>query len=280
MRLWIASPRDPRQTPLADGLRQSRVTLSAFDSVEAVEAALVAGLPDALLVDRTLPGAMGLVSRLREGGLAPELAVAVLGEDTVDERIGFFEQGADDVVPETIEARELLARLGRRRPAAPSARTATSGALAILDALTEVHNRRYFLLRLAEELRRAQRYDTPLALVVVDLDHFRGINEAAGHLAGDAVLRTAATRHWATARSPSPSESAPTSLRCGAAPPPSCCSPPASAWARTRPSRCTPPRSSSRWPTARWPGRSNRAETGSASPTRGSADRSGWPVPP
>jgi len=192
MRLWIASPRDPRQTPLADGLRQSRVTLSAFDSVEAVEAALVAGLPDALLVDRTLPGAMGLVSRLREGGLAPELAVAVLGEDTVDERIGFFEQGADDVVPETIEARELLARLGRRRPAAPSARTATSGALAILDALTEVHNRRYFLLRLAEELRRAQRYDTPLALVVVDLDHFRGINEAAGHLAGDAVLRAVA----------------------------------------------------------------------------------------
>ena len=127
-----------------------------------------------------------------KAGSLPSFPVAVLGEGTVDERIGFFEQGADDVVPETIEAGELLARLARRRPATLPARNAAAGALAILDALTEVHNRRYFLLRLGEELRRAQRYDTPLALVVVDLDHFRGINEAAGHLGGDAVLRAVA----------------------------------------------------------------------------------------
>jgi two-component system, cell cycle response regulator len=192
MRLWIASQRDPRQTALAEGLHRARSTVSAFDTVEAVEAGLVEGLPDALLIDRALPGAAGLLGRLREGGLAPELPVAVLGEGTVDERIGFFEQGADDVVPETIEARELLARLARRRPATLPTRNAAAGALAIVDALTEVHNRRYFLLRLADELRRAQRYDTPLALVVVDLDHFRGINDAAGHLAGDAVLRAVA----------------------------------------------------------------------------------------
>ena len=192
MRLWIASQRDPRQTALAEGLHRANASVSAFDTVEAVEAGLVAGLPDALLVDRALPGAVGLLGRLREGGLAPELPVLVLGEGTVDERIGFFEQGADDVVLETIEARELLARLARRRPATLPTRNAAAGALAISDALTEVHNRRYFLLRLAEEVRRAQRYDTPLALVVVDLDHFRGINEAAGHLAGDAVLRAVA----------------------------------------------------------------------------------------
>jgi len=192
MRLWIASQRDPRQTALGEGLHRANASVSAFDSVEAVEAGLIHGLPDALLVDRALPGAVGLLGRLREGGLAPELPVAVLGEGTVDERIGFFEQGADDVVPEGIEARELLVRLARRRPATPATRNAAAGALAITDALTDVHNRRYFLLRLAEELRRAQRYDTPLALVVVDLDHFRGINEAAGHLAGDAVLRAVA----------------------------------------------------------------------------------------
>ena len=64
--------------------------------------------------------------------------------------------------------------------------------VAVADALTEVHNRRYFLLRLEDEFRRAQRYDNPLALVLVDLDQFRGINESFGHLVGDGVLRAVA----------------------------------------------------------------------------------------
>ena len=64
--------------------------------------------------------------------------------------------------------------------------------VAVVDALTEVHNRRYFLLRLEDEFRRAQRYDNPLALVLVDLDQFRGINESFGHLVGDGVLRAVA----------------------------------------------------------------------------------------
>jgi diguanylate cyclase (GGDEF)-like protein len=192
MRLWIASQRDARQTALGEGLRRARVELTVFPTGEGVEHALADGFPDALLVDRALPEAAGLLNRLREGGLAPELAVVVVGEGTVDDRIALFDRGADDVVPESIDARELLARLGRRTARPVPAPNLSAGELAIVDGLTEVHNRRYFLLRLAEELRRAQRYDTPLALVVVDLDHFRGINEAAGHLAGDAVLRTVA----------------------------------------------------------------------------------------
>ena len=154
--------------------------------------ALAGGTPDALLVDAALPEATVLLDRLREGGLAPDLPLTVVGEGTVEERIALFDRGADDVVSPEIDARELLARLGRRSTRALVAPPAAKGELAIVDGLTEVHNRRYFLLRLTEELRRAQRYDTPLALVVVDLDHFRGINEAAGHLAGDAVLRTVA----------------------------------------------------------------------------------------
>jgi diguanylate cyclase (GGDEF)-like protein len=76
-----------------------------------------------------------------------------------------------------------------------SAETMTRGPgdrVAVVDALTEVHNRRYFLLRLEDEFRRAQRYDNPLALVLVDLDQFRGINESFGHLVGDGVLRAVA----------------------------------------------------------------------------------------
>ena len=64
--------------------------------------------------------------------------------------------------------------------------------VAVVDALTEVHNRRHFMLRLEDEFRRAQRYDNPLALVLVDLDQFRGVNESYGHLVGDGVLRAVA----------------------------------------------------------------------------------------
>jgi diguanylate cyclase (GGDEF)-like protein len=66
--------------------------------------------------------------------------------------------------------------------------------LADLDALTSLHNRRYFHDTLAREVVRAQRYDRHLALVVFDIDDFKAINERVGHLAGDAVLAELAKR--------------------------------------------------------------------------------------
>jgi diguanylate cyclase (GGDEF)-like protein len=66
--------------------------------------------------------------------------------------------------------------------------------LADLDALTELHNRRYFHETLAREAVRAHRYARNLALVVFDLDDFKEVNDKIGHLAGDAVLAEAAAR--------------------------------------------------------------------------------------
>ncbi|HKB92946.1 MAG TPA: sensor domain-containing diguanylate cyclase [Gaiellaceae bacterium] len=66
--------------------------------------------------------------------------------------------------------------------------------LADLDALTGLHNRRYFHETLAREVARAHRYGRRLALVVFDLDDFKQINDRIGHLAGDAVLAEAAER--------------------------------------------------------------------------------------
>jgi diguanylate cyclase (GGDEF)-like protein len=61
--------------------------------------------------------------------------------------------------------------------------------LAYHDALTGLHNRRYFEERLAEELSRADRSYSRVALVMIDLDNFKQINDSAGHAAGDGVLR-------------------------------------------------------------------------------------------
>ncbi len=60
------------------------------------------------------------------------------------------------------------------------------------DPLTGLGNRRAYQKRIEEELSRFDRYQTPLALVVCDLDHFKQINDTHGHLAGDRVLRVVA----------------------------------------------------------------------------------------
>jgi diguanylate cyclase (GGDEF)-like protein len=73
--------------------------------------------------------------------------------------------------------------------------------LADLDALTSLHNRRYFHDTLAREVARAQRYDRRLALVVFDIDDFKAINERVGHLAGDSVLAQLAERVRTVVRS-------------------------------------------------------------------------------
>jgi diguanylate cyclase (GGDEF)-like protein len=66
--------------------------------------------------------------------------------------------------------------------------------LTIIDALADIHNKRYFLEFLDRELSRCARYGRPLALVMIDIDRFRTINEELGHLGGDSTLRELAAR--------------------------------------------------------------------------------------
>lgn len=61
--------------------------------------------------------------------------------------------------------------------------------LTIIDALTDIHNKRYLLEFLDRELSRSARYGRPLALIMFDLDRFKAINEDLGHLGGDFTLR-------------------------------------------------------------------------------------------
>jgi diguanylate cyclase (GGDEF)-like protein len=68
------------------------------------------------------------------------------------------------------------------------------------DALTGVANRRHFDERLTAEIARAERYGHSLCLLLLDLDHFKRINDSAGHAAGDGVLRLAARSMAANAR--------------------------------------------------------------------------------
>jgi diguanylate cyclase (GGDEF)-like protein len=61
--------------------------------------------------------------------------------------------------------------------------------LTITDDLTGAFNYRYFSTKLSEEQRRAARYDQPLSLIMVDIDHFKNFNDSFGHEAGNMALR-------------------------------------------------------------------------------------------
>lgn len=74
--------------------------------------------------------------------------------------------------------------------------------LAWRDELTALYNRRHFEEALAEEWARAHRTRSPIALVMVDIDHFKSLNDTLGHVAGDRALRAVADVIKACARRP------------------------------------------------------------------------------
>ena len=98
-------------------------------------------------------------------------------------------------MPEDEEIAELEALA---RTSAPAIRNAQefreARQLADVDALTGLHNRRYFHETLERECARAHRYERGIALVILDIDDFKATNDRLGHLAGDAVLAAVAER--------------------------------------------------------------------------------------
>lgn len=105
------------------------------------------------------------------------------------------EAGLLYLLPEEPWSPAVLLRLGRELALFVTRRWRRHQAMSLLvhtDSLTGVHNRAYFESQFAFELERARRRESPLALVLADIDHFKLINDRHGHPIGDLVLKAVA----------------------------------------------------------------------------------------
>jgi diguanylate cyclase (GGDEF)-like protein len=94
------------------------------------------------------------------------------------------------VVPFDMEYETLVRSLASQ--AAVAIRNARLEDLSFKDALTDVYNRRYFMVRIEEEWRRHSRFAEPVSLVLLDFDRFKDVNDRFGHRAGDEALKEVA----------------------------------------------------------------------------------------
>ncbi|MGH8674842.1 MAG: diguanylate cyclase domain-containing protein, partial [Burkholderiales bacterium] len=145
--------------------------------------------PDLVLLDVQMPGLDGyeVCRRLKADPATREIPVIfVTARDSVEDQIKGLEAGAVDFITKPVHAPIVRART--RTHILLKQHADRLRELAHTDTLTGVANRRSFDDRLKTEWRRCQRSQSPIALIMIDVDHFKQYNDTYGHQAGDQCL--------------------------------------------------------------------------------------------
>lgn len=153
--------------------------------------------PDCVLLDYKLPGVDGLtlLHSYEDGKSPPPFAVVMLtGQGDEQVAVEALKTGAQDyLVKAHLTAASLCQAVRQaidevRQQRQQADHQAELERRVTTDELTGLLNRHYFLDRLEQELERVRRYDAVLALLMIDVDHFKRVNDTYGHLVGDHVL--------------------------------------------------------------------------------------------
>lgn len=193
--------------------RAGHQVATARNGNEALAAALK-DPPQMVVTDWMMPEIDGveLCKRLRSTVAGRDLYILILTGQNEEERIvEAFEAGVDDHLAKPVNSKLLLARirpgirviqLQERLQGEVHEKEEANARLAIAkrrfeiasitDALTELPNRRYAMRRLEKEWATSERSGLPLSLILLDIDHFKSVNDTHGHDVGDQVLRATA----------------------------------------------------------------------------------------
>ncbi len=217
-KLLLVDDDESNLTLLKEGLTQLD---HAFEFVEARDGqeALVKlrdERPDLVLMDVEMPGLGGIetcrIIKANSGsngfGFTPVILMTARGAAN---KVEGLELGADDYLVKPFDLVELAARVksmlrlkalqdelvGKVRELEQAHRKLEERRVELLnlsrtDPLTQLFNRRYFEERFVAEFARCKRYRTPMVLLMIDIDHFKSVNDTCGHPAGDKVLKEAA----------------------------------------------------------------------------------------
>jgi two-component system, cell cycle response regulator len=150
--------------------------------------------PDLVLLDVSMPvmGGHELCQAITAGSSSPPPVIFLSAHATPEDRVRGLEVGAIDYIVKPFDRGELLARVS----SAMRTRTRMTELAqnAAVDHLTGAMNRSQLDTQLAAAVARALRSRGDLGLVLVDIDHFKSINDRFGHSTGDSVLRVVAVR--------------------------------------------------------------------------------------
>ena len=184
-----------------EGIRQTMkefVSVSGFRAVTAAsseEALSIMGEQsfDVVITDISLPGMNGL--ELTEA-VKKDYHVEVIVLTGYTQEYSYEEaisKGASDLIFKPVRFEELILRIKRvlKERQLTNERTQMLEKLkklSITDGLTKLYNSRHFYSQIKTEIDRSVRYDHPLSLLILDIDHFKNYNDRYGHLEGDKVL--------------------------------------------------------------------------------------------
>lgn len=182
--------------------------VAVSDGAEAWEILQRLDAPRIAVLDWVMPHLNGpdLCTRIRDATDRPFTYVIILtAKEKTSDIVVALDAGADDYLTKPYHAQELRSRIGAAtRIVLLHEKLEEANAklfmMARTDSLTRVYNRGAIMERLDQEVDRSLREEIPLAVMMVDVDNFRRINDAHGHLTGDKVLVEVAQRLCAECR--------------------------------------------------------------------------------
>ncbi|MDX9709864.1 MAG: diguanylate cyclase [Trichloromonas sp.] len=187
---------------ILDGLKSAdlfQVYHEAESVIDGFKIALSESL-DVILCDLDMPGMDGFkfLSMIKTRKELQDIPVIlVTGVNDQESKIRGLERGASDYLTKPYDPAELIARVKvqlKIKTLQDSLKKSNQALMELsnTDPLTHLSNRRFLMKTLEKELQRCERSQKPMALIMVDVDHFKPVNDTYGHQQGDVVLQTLA----------------------------------------------------------------------------------------